>query len=151
MPETTMRLRSPAFSDHSLIPAQYSHERGDFSPPLVWSDVPEETAELVLTCEDPDAPGGGFVHWLLAGIPPREGGLEAGRQPARAVGGRNGYGADSYGGPNPPVGDDPHRYFFRLYALPEPSGLRPGFTAEQWDAVKDKALAKATLVGTFGR
>lgn len=151
MPESTMHLYSPAFSDHALIPSQYAHQNGDLSVPLAWSDVPEETAELTLTCEDPDAPGGGFVHWLLAGIPPHEGGLEAGRQPARAVAGRNSFGGDAYAGPHPPVGDEPHRYFFRLYALPEPSGLRPGFTAQQLEPHLAKALAKATLVGTFGR
>ena len=146
-----MKLHSAAFSDHALIPNQYSHENGDFSPPLAWSGVPEDTAELVLVCEDPDAPGGTFVHWLLAGIPPHEGGLEAGRKPAQAVSGRNSYGAVSYGGPNPPVGDDPHHYFFRLYALPEPSGLRPGFTADDFESCRAAALATATLVGMFGR
>jgi Raf kinase inhibitor-like YbhB/YbcL family protein len=148
---TTMNLRSAAFSDHTLIPTQYSHENGDFSPALVWSEVPEGTAELVLACEDPDAPSGTFVHWLLAGIPPEDGGLEAGRQPATAVAGRNGYGATGYGGPHPPAGDDPHRYFFRLYALPEPSGLQAGFTAEDLAPVRDKAIQTATLVGTYGR
>lgn len=146
-----MKLRSPAFSDHALIPRQYSHENGDVSPPLMWTEVPEGTAELALVCEDPDTSIGTFVHWLLAAIPSEEGGLEAGRQPAAAVAGRNGFGAPGYGGPHPPVGDDPHRYFFRLYALPEPSGLRAGFTAEDLAPLRDKALGTATLVGTYGR
>lgn len=148
---TTMKLRSAAFSDHTLIPAQYSHENGDFSPPLVWSEVPDGAAELALVCEDPDTAAGTFVHWLLAGIPPEQGGLEAGRQPATAVAGRNGFGATGYAGPHPPVGDDPHRYFFRLFALPEPSGLNSGFTAEELTLLRDKALETATLVGTYGR
>ncbi len=146
-----MHLRSPAFSDHALIPAQYSHQKGDFSPPLEWDDVPDGAAELVLVCEDPDAPSGRFVHWLLADIPPTEGGVEAGRQPAAAVAGRNGFGGAGYGGPHPPVGDEPHHYFFRLYALPGPTGLRTGFTAEDVAAVRERALASATLVGTYGR
>jgi Raf kinase inhibitor-like YbhB/YbcL family protein len=151
MSDTTMHLRSPAFNDHMPIPSQYSHERGDVSPPLVWTEIPDGTAELALVCEDPDAPGGGFVHWLLAGIPPDEHGLEAGRQPARAVAGRNGFGAPHYGGPHPPPGDKPHRYFFRLYALPEHSGLRSGFTADELAPLRNKALTTASLVGTYNR
>ena len=151
MSETTMRLRSAAFSDQTIIPRQHSHEGGDFSPPLVWSEVPEQAAELALLCEDPDAPGGVFVHWLLAGIPPGEDGLEAGRQPAPAVAGRNSSGGTGYTGSHPPVGDDPHRYFFRLYALPEPSKLSAGFTAEDLASRTDNALAVATLIGVYGR
>jgi Raf kinase inhibitor-like YbhB/YbcL family protein len=147
----TMKMRSPAFSDHALIPNRYSHRHGDVSPPLEWADVPEGTAELALECSDPDAPGGTFVHWLLAGIPPREQGLDAGAPVTAAVPGRNGFGGTGYGGPDPPVGDDPHRYFFRLYALPEPSGLAPGFTVEELSRHEGRALAKATLVGTYGR
>jgi Raf kinase inhibitor-like YbhB/YbcL family protein len=147
----TMNLRSPAFSDHTLIPDRYSHDNGDVPPPLMWTDVPEGTAELALVCEDPDAPGGTFVHWLLAGIPPELGGLADGRPPENAAAGSNGYDAVGYGGPNPPIGDDPHRYFLRLYALPEPSGLAAGFTAEDLSPHTANALAKGTLVGMFGK
>ena len=144
----TMTLRSLAFSDHALIPTEYAHSNGDVSPPLEWLDVPDDTAELALTCEDPDADG--FVHWLLVGIPPERDGLEPGHPPASATAGLNGFGTDGYGGPHPPAGDEPHRYFFRLYALPERAGLPPGFTADDLTPFLDKALAKATLVGTFG-
>ncbi|MBA9006791.1 MULTISPECIES: YbhB/YbcL family Raf kinase inhibitor-like protein [Thermomonospora] len=147
-----IELRSSAFNDHALIPNEYSHAAGDASPPLEWSNVPDETAELVLLCEDPDAPTGTFVHWLLAGIPPETEGLDAGESPTEAVEGRNDYGATGYGGPHPPVGDRPHRYFFRLAALSEPSGLEPGFTAEDYrEAIEEKVIGTGTLVGTFGR
>lgn len=147
-----MKLRSPAFSDHTLIPREYSHESGDVSPPLEWSDVPDEAVELVLLCEDPDAPSGTFVHWLLAGIPAETTALEPGEVPTAAVSGRNDYGSAGYGGPHPPVGDDPHRYFFRLAALTEPSGLAEGFTAEDLRvAIEEKVVATGNLVGTYGR
>ncbi|RAY15965.1 YbhB/YbcL family Raf kinase inhibitor-like protein [Actinomadura craniellae] len=147
-----MRIRSAAFADHAIIPPEYSHAAGDVSPPLEWWDVPDEATELVLLCEDPDAPGGTFTHWLLAGIPPETAELAAGERPAGAVEGRNDYGEPGYGGPHPPVGDDPHRYFFRLYALAGPSGLKPGFTAEDLrSGILDDPLATGTAVGRFGR
>ncbi|KAB2340175.1 YbhB/YbcL family Raf kinase inhibitor-like protein [Actinomadura rudentiformis] len=147
-----MKLRSAAFHEHTFIPAEYAHDSGDVSPPLEWSGVPEEARELVLVCEDPDAPSGTFVHWLLAGIPPESKGLEAAQPPSGAAEGRNGYGSLGYGGPHPPVGDEPHRYVFRLSALSEPSGLSSGFTAEDLNAVvKVKAIATGTLVGMYGR
>lgn len=145
-------LRSPAFNDHTIMPAEYSHESGDLSPPLEWASPPEEVVELTLLCEDPDAPTGTFAHWLLAGIDPATTGVDAGELPTGAVAGRNDFGAAGYGGPMPPAGDDPHRYFFRLYGLAEPSGLGTGFTAEDLrDAVQDKIIASGTLVGTFVR
>ncbi|MEV5711648.1 YbhB/YbcL family Raf kinase inhibitor-like protein [Actinoallomurus sp. NPDC052274] len=145
-------LGSPAFEDHAEIPKEYSHEVGDVSPPLRWSEVPEEAVELVLTCEDPDAPVGTFVHWLLAGIPPETEGIAAGDPPTGAVPGRNDYGRSGYGGPHPPPGDRPHRYVFRLLALSERSGLAPGFSAGDLDeTVADRVLATGTLVGRYGR
>ncbi|GGV22060.1 hypothetical protein GCM10010182_50580 [Actinomadura cremea] len=147
-----MTLRSEAFNDHTIIPSEYSHDSGDMSPPLEWSEAPEEVVELALACEDPDAPTGTFAHWLVAGIDPVTTGLDPGEQPTGAVLGRNDYGAEGYGGPKPPAGDDPHRYFFRLYGLAEPSGLGTGFTAEDLrDAMQDKIVASGTLVGTFAR
>jgi Raf kinase inhibitor-like YbhB/YbcL family protein len=149
---TQMTLRSAAFNDHTLIPKEYSHEAGDVSPPLEWSGVPDEAAELVLICEDPDAPAGTFTHWLLAGIPPETEGVGTGEQPTEAVAGRNDFGSAGYGGPYPPPGDEPHRYFFRLAALSEPSSLAPGFSAADLDeAVEGKVIATGTLVGTHGR
>jgi Raf kinase inhibitor-like YbhB/YbcL family protein len=74
--------RNPAFSDHDLIPRRYAKDGGNVSPPLAWSGVPAGTRELVLVCEDPDAPAGTFLHWLLTGIDPRSGGAAAGRERA---------------------------------------------------------------------
>ncbi|GAA5038131.1 hypothetical protein HNP84_003276 [Thermocatellispora tengchongensis] len=145
-------LRSTAFNDHAMIPRTYSHEAGDVSPPLQWADVPGGTAELALLCEDPDAPGGTFTHWLVAGIPPETSGLDAGAELGEYVVGRNDFGDLGYGGPHPPPGDDPHRYFFRLYAFAAPTGLAEGFSAEDFkSAAKADVLASGTLVGTYGR
>lgn len=145
-------LRSPAFDDHGEIPKEYSHEAGDVSPPLQWSGVPEEAVELVLRCEDPDAPVGTFIHWLLAAIPPETEGMAAGDPPAGAVPGMNDYGRLGYGGPHPPPGDPPHRYVFQLMALSESSGLTSGFSAGDLDeAVEGKVLGTGTLVGLYGR
>ncbi|MGP3910789.1 YbhB/YbcL family Raf kinase inhibitor-like protein [Nonomuraea sp. 10N515B] len=135
-----------------MIPREYSHEAGDVSPALEWAGVPDEAAELVLVCEDPDAPGGTFTHWLVAGIPPDASGLEAGDELKAFTVGRNDFGTQGYGGPHPPPGDAPHRYFFRLYAMPASTGLADGSSAAEFRrATEGKVLASGTLVGTYGR
>src|SRR5919199_3332500 len=117
---TTIELRSPACNDHAPIPAQYSKDGENVSPALEWSGVPEGTAELAILCEDPDAPGGTFVHWVISRIDPSCTGLAAGEVPPGAVEGRNDYGDIGYGGPQPPIGDPAHRYFFTVHASSEP-------------------------------
>ena len=149
----TIHLRSPAFNDHAPIPARYSlAEVENLSPPLEWSGVPEGTAELAVLCEDPDAPGGTLVHGVLAGLDPSTTGLGEGEVPAGAVQGSNDYGGTGYGGPRPPVGDEAHRYFFRVYAASEPLGLEPGASAEDLRrALEGKELAQGTIVGLYQR
>ncbi|WP_158882259.1 YbhB/YbcL family Raf kinase inhibitor-like protein [Amycolatopsis anabasis] len=147
-----MELRSVAFGDQDLIPERYSYEGGNVSPPLEWSGVPGGTAELALLCEDPDAPGGTFTHWVLTGISPGTGGLAEGLPPADASPGRNGFGDFGWGGPRPPVGDPPHHYLFRLYAADRPLGLAAGADAGAvHTALDDHVLSEATLVGRFER
>ncbi|MFX0579032.1 YbhB/YbcL family Raf kinase inhibitor-like protein [Nocardia nepalensis] len=145
-------LRSAAFSDHTTMPDRYSYDGGNVPPPLEWHGIPEDAAELVLLCEDLDAPGGPFTHWLLTGIAPTATGFRAEASPPRAVAGRNDFGEVGWSGPRPPVGDDPHRYFFRLYALDQPLG----FTEEtSVDVVRsditDHVIASGTLVGLYAR
>lgn len=147
-----VQVRSPAFGDHQRIPREYGHERGDVSPPLRWSQIPDGAAELALVCEDPDAPGGTFVHWALAAIAASSPGVEAGEAPQGAVAGVNDFGAEGYGGPHPPPGDRPHRYVFRLYALREPLALAPGFNAHDiHTAIEGKVLGSGELVGIYAR
>ncbi|WP_246019399.1 YbhB/YbcL family Raf kinase inhibitor-like protein [Saccharothrix australiensis] len=147
-----LALRSAAFSGNTLIPDRYSRDGGNTSPPLQWSDVPPGTAELALLCEDPDAPGGTFAHWVVSGIPADVTSVEEGATPAGAVVGRNDYGEPGWGGPRPPVGDEPHRYLFRVLAVDRPLGLGEGVTAEDLrSATEGHVLAAGTLVGLFGR
>jgi Raf kinase inhibitor-like YbhB/YbcL family protein len=148
----TIELRSPAFSDHATIPDRHTKAGEDVSPPLEWSGVPDGAAELAVLCEDPDAPGRPFVHWVLSGLDPSLGGLAEGEVPPGAVEGVNDFGRTGYGGPGPPVGDPPHRYFFRIYAASEPLGLSSGATAEDLRrALERRQLARGTIVGTYQR
>jgi Raf kinase inhibitor-like YbhB/YbcL family protein len=145
-----LRLESPAFSDGDPIPTRHTCEGDDVSPPLAWSGVREGTRSLALIVDDPDAPFGTFVHWTGWGIDPGSGGLEAGASPP--VEGENGFGRDGYGGPCPPPGHGPHRYFHRLYALDAELDLEPGASREQLeDAIEGHVLAEARLVGTYER
>jgi Raf kinase inhibitor-like YbhB/YbcL family protein len=147
-----IELRSAAFNDHTLIPDRYSFEGGNISPPLEWGRIPDGTAELVLLCDDPDAPSGTFTHWVVTNILPSATGVGEGAVPEGGVPGRNGFGTLGWGGPRPPVGDDPHRYFFRLCAADRNLGLGEGASAEQVHAaLEGHTLARGTLVGLFGR
>ncbi|MEU1663666.1 YbhB/YbcL family Raf kinase inhibitor-like protein [Streptomyces sparsogenes] len=147
-----IELHSAAFDDHDVIPRRYTKDGEDLSPPLTWSGVPAGTAELALLCEDPDAPSGTFVHWLVTGIAPTSGGVAAGQTPAGGLPRTNGYHQEGWGGPHPPQGDRPHRYFFRLYALPEPLVLPDEPSADQVHRAVDRSqLASGTLVGLYQR
>jgi Raf kinase inhibitor-like YbhB/YbcL family protein len=150
--EPGLELRSAAFADGTLIPDRYSRQGGNVSPPLEWVNVPDGTEELALVCSDPDAPGATFVHWVLANLPRESSGVDEDVTPPEAVQGRNGFGDLGWGGPQPPVGDDPHRYVFRLYAVDRPLGLGEGVSAEDVAAAADgHTLASATLTGRFAR
>lgn len=143
-------LHSAAFTDHATIPDRYSYDGGNVAPPLEWSGIPDDAVELVLLCEDEDAPGRPFTHWLMTGIAPNATSVRADAPPPMAVAGPNDFGEIGWSGPRPPVGDQPHRYFFRLYALDQ----KPGFTKETTadvvrSAITDHVVASGTLVGLF--
>jgi Raf kinase inhibitor-like YbhB/YbcL family protein len=122
------------------------------SPPLEWAQAPEGTVEFALICEDPDAPNGTFTHWVLTGIPGSATALDEGSVPPGAVQGRNDFGEPGWGGPRPPVGDEPHRYFFRLYALDRSLGLGEEATGDDVHrAVDGHELPTGTLIGVFAR
>jgi Raf kinase inhibitor-like YbhB/YbcL family protein len=143
-------LTSPAFEQGGAIPARFTCEGENVSPPLRWSGVPDGTVTLALTCYDPDAPSGTFVHWLGWGIEPDAGELEEGE--AAPIEGRNGFGEVGWGGPCPPPGHGPHRYFFRLHALSAEPSLAAGADREQLDAaIATEALAGAELTGIYER
>ncbi|WP_020418969.1 YbhB/YbcL family Raf kinase inhibitor-like protein [Amycolatopsis sp. ATCC 39116] len=141
-----LELRTSSFSDNTLIPEQYSYEGGNERPSLAWLRIPDGAAELVLLCEDPDAPAGTFTHWVVTGIAPTSTGLDSG------VEGRNDFGERGWGGPRPPVGDEPHRYFFRLYAVDRKLGLGEDATGQDVRAaIEGHVLSTGTIMGRFGR
>jgi Raf kinase inhibitor-like YbhB/YbcL family protein len=150
-----LTLTSPAFVDNGFVPVQYTCDGDNISPPLTWSDVPDGTVELVLIFEDPDGPGSmgnTQVYWVLFGLDPAAGGIEEGKVPAGAVGGRNDYGRTDWAGPCPPFGRA-HRYIFTLLALSEFSGLAEGASPRK-DlpyALSGKVLAQAQLTGQYQR
>jgi hypothetical protein len=148
-----VELRSPAFNDHDLMPARLSKPGGNVSPPLRWSGIPDGTEELVLLCEDADTPGAEpFLHWLVTGIDPNTTGVDEGQVPQGGREWPNGFGTTGWGGPQPPKGDDPHRFFFRLYAVSQPIELPPAPMAEQARrAAEQHELASGTMVGLFAR
>jgi Raf kinase inhibitor-like YbhB/YbcL family protein len=146
-----MVLQSPAFTAGADIPVLHTCDGADQAPPLSWSGVPAKTKSLILVVDDPDAPGGTWVHWVIYNLPPVAGKLAAGGAlPKGALLGKNSWKKAAYGGPCPPSGR--HRYSHRLYALdavlPDLHGPTKG-TLEQ--AMEGHVLAQAELLGTYGR
>ena len=152
----TLSVSSPAFQEGERIPAKYTCQGQDISPPLAWSGVPKETKTLALIMDDPDAPGGVFSHWVIFSLPPDSPSLpeavptEA-RLPSGALQGRNDFGKTGYGGPCPPPGH-PHRYRFTLYALDGQPDLKAGSSQQQvLDAIRGRTLTQGRLTGTYQR
>ena len=148
-------ITSSAFSEGQAIPSLYTCDGPDVSPDLAWSGVPETAASLALICDDPDAPMGTWVHWVLFNIPADTDGLPAeipsdGILENSACHGKNDFGRLGYGGPCPPGGT--HRYFFKLYALDTQLELDSGSTkAQLLEAMQGNILAEGQLMGTYSR
>jgi Raf kinase inhibitor-like YbhB/YbcL family protein len=143
-------LTSGAFAAGGTIPRRHTCDGEDRSPPLSWTAPPVGSRSLALILDDPDAPGGRFVHWLAWGIPQEALGLAEGE--AAPLEGRNDFGTVGYRGPCPPRGHGPHRYRFRLHALAQELRLAPGSgVAELERALTGSLLAVAELVGTYER
>jgi Raf kinase inhibitor-like YbhB/YbcL family protein len=151
-----LTLSSPSFSHEDKIPRQYTCDGSDQSPPLQWTGAPRGTQGFALLVHDPDAPSGPFTHWVLFDIPVEMAEIPEGAAPAEVgVPGTNDFGREGYGGPCPPPGHGPHRYFFTLYALDRSGvglGLRRGARrAEVERALQGHILAEAQLMGTYER
>jgi Raf kinase inhibitor-like YbhB/YbcL family protein len=151
-----LTISSPAFQEQGRIPAKYTCDGEDVSPPLTWGEVPEGTQSFALIMDDQDAPGGMFTHWALFNLPannhelpeavPIQGQLANG-----ALQGKNGFGEIGYGGPCPPPGHL-HRYQFTVYALDQPLNLKAGASKKQViDAMRGHTLAQGQLIGTYQR
>jgi Raf kinase inhibitor-like YbhB/YbcL family protein len=151
-----LQLTSPDFRHGEPIPARHTCDAEDRSPALAWSGVPVETRSFALICDDPDAPRGTWLHWLLYNLPAEAIELDAGvpQSPELPSGTRQGIndsGDVGYGGPCPPPGK-PHRYFFRLHALDAVPNLPPGVNrADLEAAIAGHVLAVGTLMGTYER
>jgi hypothetical protein len=143
-------LTSGTFAPGGTIPRRHTCDGEDRSPPLSWSVPPTGIRSLALILDDPDAPGGRFIHWLAWGITPDTGGLGEGE--AAPLEGRNDFATVGYRGPCPPRGHGPHRYRFRLHAVAEEVQLPSGAGVRELDqALRAKGLAVAELVGTYQR
>lgn len=156
MTEPRLTLTSTAFSNGAPIPRQYTADGRDVSPPLAWDHVPEGTQAFALICDDPDAPVGTWVHWVLYGWPGDAEGLPEAVPPDERLGngavqGTNDFGNIGYGGPAPPPGK-PHRYYFRLYAIDAAPSLAPGATKRDvLRAIEGHVLGQTELMGTYSR
>ncbi len=151
----TLEIQSPAFASGDSIPAEYTCQGRDISPPLTFSGIPVECRSLALIVDDPDAPDPAapkmtWVHWVLYNLPPGSGGLAqaVSELPPGTGEGLNDWQRTGYGGPCPPIGR--HRYFFRFYAL---DTLLPDLgtptKAQLLEAMEGHILQQAELMGTY--
>jgi Raf kinase inhibitor-like YbhB/YbcL family protein len=153
--QMSLTLTSSAFKEGGPIPAVYTCEGQDLSPPLAWTDPPAGTKSFAFISDDPDAPGKTWVHWVLYNLPPSVRQLPESfpsdeELPDGTRQGMTDFGRIGYGGPCPPSGT--HRYFFKLYALDATVPLAPGVTKKQLEeAMKGHVLAHAQLMGTYRR
>jgi len=154
-PMDKIELSSTAFGEGSTIPSDFTCDGADMSPPIEWSGVPADAKSIAVIAEDPDAPGGDWVHWLIYNLPADFNRLPAGIPqkadlPNGGLQGRNDFGGIGYGGPCPPRGT--HRYFFKIYALDTLLPLNPGAVKKELlDAMQGHVLAEGKLMGTYER
>ena len=150
-------LASAAFREGAVIAAKYTCDGVDVSPALTWSGAPAGTRSFALIADDPDAPAGTWVHWVLYNLPADVSELPENIAKVESLDlggarqGRNDFRRPGYGGPCPPPGP-PHRYFFKLYALDVPLKLKAGAQKRDVEAAMEgHVLATAQLMGTYGR
>ncbi|NVM23682.1 MAG: YbhB/YbcL family Raf kinase inhibitor-like protein [Desulfobacterales bacterium] len=152
-----LRVESSAFKTGAFLAKRYSCDGADISPPLSWSAPPPGAKQFVVICDDPDAPGGTWVHWVLYGLAPTTLKLPEGIPPKRTIlvdakQGRNDFGGIGYGGPCPPRGTGAHRYFFKVYAVDVPPSMEAGATkAQVLRAIRGHILAEGRLMGCYRR
>jgi len=152
----SFQIASTAFANGGMIPKKFTCDGPDVSPALNWTQAPAATQSFALIMDDPDAPVGTWVHWVLYNLPAdtREllEGVEAKEHLTNgAIQGRNDFRQIGYGGPCPPAGGA-HRYYFKLYALDTKLTLKTGATKRELEhAMKDHILAESELMGRYGR
>jgi hypothetical protein len=152
----TLKMTSTAFGPGGTIPKRFTCDGPDVAPALDWTDPPARTQSFTLIADDPDAPMGTWVHWVLYDLPAETRALaedvpKAEQLPNGARHGSNDFRRIGYGGPCPPPGK-PHRYFFKLYALDTKLNLRAGATKTEVErAMQSHILAQGELMGHYGR
>jgi len=150
-----IKVTSSAFAEGGLIPPKYTCDGSDISPPLQWEDVPDGTKSIALISDDPDAPMGTWVHWVLFGLPAETRELEENIPPDEtlpngAKQGTSDFGRIGYGGPCPPSGT--HRYFFKIYALDTELDLAAGVRKRDLlKAMEEHILGQGQLIGKYKR
>jgi Raf kinase inhibitor-like YbhB/YbcL family protein len=143
-----LEISSSVFENNGNIPAKYTCTGKDVNPPLLIENVPAKAKSLALIVDDPDAPGGSWVHWVVWNISPGTGKINENSVPAGAMQGLNDFRRNDYGGPCPPSGT--HRYFFKVYALDTVLSLNPNSTKSDVEkAIKGHIIAQAQLVGLY--
>lgn len=151
----TIGVESSAFKEGDMIPKKYTCDDIDISPPLTWSSIPDGSKSLALICDDPDAPAGTWVHWVLFNLPAETKELSENIPPQKTLAngakqGENDFGQIGYGGPCPPSGT--HRYYFKLYALDTELSLDSGATKKQLlEAMEEHILGQGQLMGKYKR
>ncbi|HSG32422.1 MAG TPA: YbhB/YbcL family Raf kinase inhibitor-like protein [Thermodesulfobacteriota bacterium] len=151
----SIKLTSPAFENGSMIPVRYTCDGNDISPRLNWENIPDGTESIAIIMDDPDAPRGTWVHWVIYNLSP-----DADELPENiateetvqdgAIQGKNSWGTIGYGGPCPPGGV--HRYFFKIYALDSGPPAHPGATKEQLlESMSGHILDEGQLMGKYER
>ena len=151
-----INVTSPAFADNGRIPVIYTADGDDMSPPLNWKGAPAGVVEYAVICEDPDAPGGTFTHWVIYGLPGSYDGIGEGVEQISeldngAMQGVNSFGKIGYGGPSPPKGP-PHHYIFTVYALSAKLDLPAGISKDDLrKAIQGYVLMDGKITGLYGR
>ncbi len=146
--DNNMKLTSSDFENNEKIPVKFTGDGEDINPNLIISDVPENVKSFVLIIDDPDAPVGVWVHWLVWNIPANVREIKENSVPERGVQGKNSWDKNNYRGPNPPSGT--HRYFFKIYALDCILDLDEDTGVDKLErAMENHILNKAELVGLY--
>jgi hypothetical protein len=147
---SALKISSPVFENNGNIPAKYTCTGKDVNPPFLIENVPAKTKSLALIVDDPDAPRGTWVHWVLWNISPGTGEIREASVPAGAMQGLNDFRVHEYRGPCPPSGT--HRYFFKVYALDTVLNLSPNSTkADTEKAIQEHIIGQAQIIGLYGK
>jgi Raf kinase inhibitor-like YbhB/YbcL family protein len=155
----TFKIKSPAFADGDTMPVKFTCDGDDVSPKLEWSGVPDGAKSLALICDDPDAPMGTWVHWVMFNLPPEMTKINEKYAPSRGISenndgiidGINDFRCPGYNGPCPPKGPA-HRYFFKLYALDTVLNLKTGASKTDVEkAMSGHILGQTELIGKYQR